>query len=111
MLKLKKECAALKKIMKEAPAQSRGLDVEILHSVIIEAMLRKRGIIMDIYYIRDVKCIQQRIKNEKDFICFLLNPMRLSQFKNAIKSGIRLPHKSTYFYPKPLSGLVIHKFD
>jgi uncharacterized protein (DUF1015 family) len=111
LLKLKKKCTALQKFMKETPAQLRGLDVEVLHNVIIEASLRKRGIIRDIYYIRDFKHLQKLIKNEKDLICFLLNPMRLSQFKDAIKGGIRLPHKSTYFYPKPLSGLAIHKFD
>jgi hypothetical protein len=26
-------------------------------------------------------------------------------------AGDRMPHKSTYFYPKPLTGLVINRMD
>jgi uncharacterized protein (DUF1015 family) len=27
------------------------------------------------------------------------------------KAGERMPHKSTYFYPKPLTGLVINVME
>jgi uncharacterized protein (DUF1015 family) len=27
------------------------------------------------------------------------------------RSGERMPQKSTYFYPKPLSGLLFHPLD
>jgi len=94
--------AIFKKFMRE-------IDVEILHELIIDKILRK-DIIREISYTRDLNYIKHLIKNDRNFIAFLLNPTRLSQFKNAIREKIRLPHKSTYFYPKPLSGLVIHKF-
>ncbi len=38
---------------------------------------------------------------------FLLNPTRIEQLKAVVEAGARMPHKSTYFYPKPLTGLVL----
>jgi len=39
-----------------------------------------------------------------------LNPTKTSQIKKIAALGQRMPRKATYFYPKPLSGLVINKF-
>ncbi|MCS7066694.1 MAG: hypothetical protein NZL85_10555, partial [Fimbriimonadales bacterium] len=38
---------------------------------------------------------------------FLLNPPRLSTLQQVALRGERMPHKSTYFYPKVLSGLIM----
>ncbi|MGH7253884.1 MAG: DUF1015 domain-containing protein, partial [Nitrospiraceae bacterium] len=40
-----------------------------------------------------------------------LNPTKVSEVLAVAKSGERMPHKSTYFYPKPLTGLVMNVFD
>jgi len=42
-------------------------------------------------------------------LLFLLNPTRVSQVTNVADSGEIMPHKSTYFYPKILTGLMINK--
>ena len=31
--------------------------------------------------------------------------------QEVVMAGERMPHKSTYFYPKPLTGLVIRKLE
>ena len=41
---------------------------------------------------------------------FLLNPLRTESVVRAAQAGIRLPQKSTYFYPKVFTGLVIRPF-
>ena len=41
----------------------------------------------------------------------LLNPPRVTEVKDVARAGDRMPHKSTYFYPKPLTGLVINAMD
>ena len=41
---------------------------------------------------------------------FLLNPLRVESVVRAAQAGLRLPQKSTYFYPKVYSGLVIRPF-
>ena len=37
---------------------------------------------------------------------FLLNPTRMSQVQRVSEAGLVMPRKSTYFYPKVISGLV-----
>ncbi|UCH12545.1 MAG: DUF1015 family protein, partial [Candidatus Omnitrophota bacterium] len=43
-------------------------------------------------------------------VVFLLNYTKIEQLQEVANGGLFMPHKSTYFYPKPLTGLVIHKF-
>ncbi len=42
-------------------------------------------------------------------LLFLLNPTRVSQVTSVADSGEVMPHKSTYFYPKIMTGLLINK--
>ncbi len=105
-----KDKAVLKTFMKDMPDGLREIDVELLHTLILDKILKEKNAVDEVSYTRDLKCIQRLIKKEKNLVAFLLNPTSISQFKTAIIRGIRLPHKSTYFYPKPLSGLAIHKF-
>jgi uncharacterized protein (DUF1015 family) len=42
---------------------------------------------------------------------FLLNPTRIEQVKEVAGSRLIMPRKSTYFYPKVITGLVFNKID
>lgn len=42
---------------------------------------------------------------------FILNPTSLQQVWQAARQLVTMPQKSTYFYPKLLTGLVIHALD
>jgi uncharacterized protein (DUF1015 family) len=42
---------------------------------------------------------------------FLLNPTRIEQVRDVAGNGLIMPRKSTFFYPKVLSGLVFNKMD
>jgi uncharacterized protein (DUF1015 family) len=42
---------------------------------------------------------------------FILNPTRIEQVWNVAEQGLTMPQKSTYFYPKLLTGLVINPLD
>jgi uncharacterized protein (DUF1015 family) len=44
-------------------------------------------------------------------ISFILNPTRVDQMRRAAELGQKMPHKSTYFYPKISSGLVLNVFS
>ena len=41
---------------------------------------------------------------------FFLNSIKPETVREIALSGEKMPHKATYFYPKPLSGLIIYKF-
>jgi len=43
-------------------------------------------------------------------IAFFLKPTKINEIKNMALKGDMMPQKSTYFYPKLLTGLVINKF-
>jgi uncharacterized protein (DUF1015 family) len=44
-------------------------------------------------------------------MAFLLNPTRIEQVKEVAGSRLIMPRKSTYFYPKVITGLVFNKID
>ena len=48
----------------------------------------------------------------KDFLmAFFLNPTRIDHVKEVASNALIMPRKSTYFYPKILTGLVFNKID
>jgi uncharacterized protein (DUF1015 family) len=50
--------------------------------------------------------------HSRDFqMAFLLNPTRMAQVKEIARLSLVMPRKSTYFFPKVLSGLVLNKID
>ena len=49
---------------------------------------------------------------ETDFDAgFILNAPSIETVENLSNNGLIMPQKSTYFYPKPCSGLVMYAFD
>jgi uncharacterized protein (DUF1015 family) len=42
---------------------------------------------------------------------YLLNPTPVGQVCAVASAGDRMPPKSTYFFPKPVTGLVMHPLD
>jgi len=44
-------------------------------------------------------------------MAFLLNPTRIEQVKEVAGNRLIMPRKSTYFYPKAITGLVFNKID
>ena len=43
-------------------------------------------------------------------LLFLMNPTRVQQVKEVADAGLIMPHKSTYFYPKIMTGLMFYQF-
>ncbi|MCE9625622.1 MAG: DUF1015 domain-containing protein [Deltaproteobacteria bacterium] len=91
----------------------RDLDVTILHDLVMEELLgvakgaqKEYG---NILYIKEaVEAIQ--LAKEKNTYAFLMNATKLKQIQAVIAIGEKMPQKSTFFYPKPLTGLVFYDF-
>ncbi len=88
----------------------KGTDISILHSCIIEAILNVAPFGKHIHYIKDAQEAIKLVGEGKFQATFFLKPARVSQIKRVASAGEKMPHKSTYFYPKLLTGLVINKF-
>ncbi|MBD3196356.1 MAG: DUF1015 family protein [Candidatus Lokiarchaeota archaeon] len=85
----------------------KRLDIPILHNIVFKELLK-----LDDEVISFMKDVNKGIKNVKDNkidALFLVNPTTLSQIQEVTNLGEIMPQKSTYFFPKPLSGLIIHK--
>ncbi len=47
--------------------------------------------------------------DEGKFQCsFILNPTRVTEIRDVAAAGEKMPQKSTYFYPKMITGLVMN---
>ncbi len=51
--------------------------------------------------------VMRLLKEAPDRAGFFLNPVEMGQLREVVLSGERMPPKSTFFYPKVYSGLVI----
>jgi len=92
-----------------APA-IRNLDVSILHQFIINQIWIGNPEIeldeADVVYTRDPAVVLEKIKRRHACVSFLLNAPRIEQVREIAEQGLRMPHKSTFFYPKIPSGVV-----
>jgi uncharacterized protein (DUF1015 family) len=99
----------------DMPKVWRKLDVIILHSLIFGKILGldgdKHAEKEDLIFVKERKKVLELVDKGEYQLAFFLNPTKMQQVKEAAEAGERMPQKSTYFYPKPLSGLVINKFD
>jgi uncharacterized protein (DUF1015 family) len=65
----------------------------------------------NIRYSQDEEMVLQAVEKEDYQAAFILSPSKREEIQSIVAAGEKLPQKSTYFYPKLPSGLVIHKFD
>lgn len=107
-----KDKILLDKIMSKSPAQWRKLDVAMLNNVVFEHIFKLNDVEKEekISYTRDPLFAVENVKNKKAGVVFFPNTTKAEQVKRIALSGNCMPQKSTYFYPKPINGLVIHKF-
>lgn len=95
----------------------KTLDVAVLHKLIIEKLLgiNEKGLAEggNIEYVKDTgeaidNSIEQVDKGAKQ-AAFFVNPTRMEQIESVTSTGERMPQKSTFFFPKVYTGLVINK--
>ncbi|MCI0656112.1 MAG: DUF1015 domain-containing protein [Acidobacteria bacterium] len=61
-------------------------------------------------YTSDAAEAFRQVRTSEAKAAFLLNPLKVEAVVRAAQRGLRLPQKSTYFYPKVYTGLVIRTF-
>ncbi|MCI0568119.1 MAG: DUF1015 domain-containing protein [Acidobacteria bacterium] len=61
-------------------------------------------------YTSDAAEAIRQVRSAEARAAFLLNPLKVEAVVRAAQRGLRLPQKSTYFYPKVYTGLVIRPF-
>ena len=97
----------------EIPGPLRKLDVTAVTKLVLQEILGLNGAALDderciLYTSRADKALDA-IHSGKCAIALILNPTRLEQVQAVSDAGLIMPRKSTYFYPKVMTGLVISK--
>lgn len=106
--------AAMARTAPDRSAAWRGLDVAVLHELILRGLVGLNGAEVPhkhgITYTKEVSEVFARMAPQGEFdLGFVLRPTRIEQVRAVAEDGERMPQKSTYFYPKLLSGLVMRK--
>jgi hypothetical protein len=104
----------------------QGLGVSILHKLLIETLLAHSSSLPAPKYVRDIGEFVRSLKEGDSAgrdatgqagtggrfeLAALVMPATVEHIRAISQHGERMPAKSTYFYPKLLSGLVINPLE
>ncbi len=88
----------------------KKLDVSVLDHLILFKLLdlppKDEGIVA---FTHDEKEALSRVNSGEAQLAFILGPVNPQNIRAIADASDRMPRKSTYFYPKLPSGLIIHK--
>ncbi|HQA08377.1 MAG TPA: DUF1015 domain-containing protein [Syntrophomonadaceae bacterium] len=99
----------------ERSSSWKALDVAILDNLILDNILgigeAQRRSQENLAYSRSEEWVIDQIKNRNYQLGFLLNPTQVKEIIDVAQARDKMPQKSTYFYPKLITGLIINKLD
>ena len=106
---LHRDCAS------EAEAILRGLDVVILEDLILSGFLgiKQKDLLNEKYvsYETDYDRVLDKVRQPPCQLAFLLNPTPVRDVLRVADHRGIMPEKSTYFFPKLATGLVMNSFE
>ena len=110
-----KDMDAVRKLLPQASAATQGLDVTVLHSLVLEKIfgIDKENMAQQINltYTRDFQEAITSVEKKESQCAFILNPTRVTEIRDVAAAGEKMPQKSTYFYPKLITGLVMNQME
>ena len=96
----------------ELPDAVKNLDVTVLTRLIFMEISGFNQARLDdekmFSYTTDVIQAFDKVETQKCDIAFILNPTKIEQVKNIAEAKLVMPRKSTYFYPKVITGQVLN---
>jgi len=105
----------LDKVFANDHPEWKRLDAGILHSVIINRILGihsgEAGLKNFIKYVKNETEAISLVQSGDFQVAFILRPTLIEQVREIALARKVMPPKSTYFYPKLITGIVINKMD
>jgi uncharacterized protein (DUF1015 family) len=91
-----------------------GLDVSVLHTLLLEKILgidkENMANQKNLTYTRNVNEALEAVDIYDADCAFILNPTKVTEISAVAAANEKMPQKSTYFYPKLITGLVMNNF-
>ncbi len=109
-----RDIAVMESVLPGCSDALRGLDVSVLHSLVLENCLgidkENMAAQINLTYTRVFDEAIEGVKSGKFQCAFILNPTRVEEIRDVAAAGEKMPQKSTYFYPKLITGMVMNRF-
>ena len=102
--------AKMDDVARDQSEEWRGLGVSILHRLIVQTLLGQEEPV-ETKYVHQVEEVVEGLRSARYPMAALVMPATVDHVRAVSMAGQRMPAKSTYFYPKLLSGLVIHPLE
>lgn len=107
-----KDLSVMESVLPDKSEASRGLDVSVLHSLILEKLLgidkENMASGKNLVYTRSFDEAISEVDAKNAQCAFIINPTRVEEIGAVARAGEKMPQKSTYFYPKIITGLCIN---
>lgn len=91
------------------------LDVAVLNYLVFDKILGLDAKAQDdpetCQYSSKIPEVLQLLSRKEANLAFVLNPTRIEQVQAVASAGLIMPRKSTYFYPKVMTGLILNLID
>jgi len=87
-----------------------NFDADIINKFLMNKISKKLEI-KKIDFSHSVNNVIKEVDSKEFDIGILLSSLTVKELEKICISGALMPQKSTYFYPKPCTGLVMYKFD
>lgn len=105
---------AVSRVVTDRSEAYKSLDVTALHSLILEPVfgIDKENMAQqkNLTYTRSIDEAVASVRSGASQCAFILNSTKIEQLRDVALAGDKMPQKSTYFYPKLITGLVMNKF-
>ncbi|HVZ81995.1 MAG TPA: DUF1015 domain-containing protein [bacterium] len=100
-------------LLKDVSDAQKKLDVTLLHRLILEPFfgITKEKVEHEISFTSKAEEAVSRLRKGEFAATFFLNPTRIEQLREVALKQERMPQKSTYFYPKLVTGLTFNELD
>jgi uncharacterized protein (DUF1015 family) len=102
-----KEKSKLRDLLKGYPGVLQELDVTMLDGFILKELLKVNQ--EDVGLLKDRNEALEEVLRGRYRAAFLLNPPTIQEINRVVDAGEVMPRKTTFFYPKVATGLVIYK--
>ena len=82
-----------------------------LHRQVVDNILGRKSAEENLYYTRDAAEAVREVDEGRAVSAFFLPKPDLAMVLRQAREGMTFPQKTTYFHPKPPSGVVFHTLD
>ncbi len=110
-----KDDEILNTLLPNASKETKELDVTVLHTLILEKLFgidaENMAKQINLTYVKKFNDAIECVDSKTAQCAFIMNPTKVTQIRDVAANGEKMPQKSTYFYPKLITGLVMNSLS